>query len=347
MEIILRDADDGRWRSFTEPSRVIVARRVGEVVGALEKIELAVEQDGLTAVGFLSYEAAAAFDSAFRTHQPKDGVPLLCFGLFEGAARTSELPFARPGQHTIGVWRPTQSEAAHGESVRRIRDHIARGDTYQVNHTFRLRAPFSGDSRGLFRDLARSQPESFATYLDLGDLVICSASPELFFRLDGDHLTSKPMKGTAERGWSLETDRAQGAWLEAFFLDLNRQATPVRLGLAAAPVKPEDPFLHFKTTHREVYELARATRPECDDVLLWNDRGEVTESTIANLAVSIDGEFVTPPVECGLLAGTFRAELLDQGEIVERIILVEHLARAESLHLINSVQRWRDVEWVG
>ncbi len=215
MEIILRDADDGRWLSFAEPIRVIVARLVEEVVGALEEIDLAVDKDGFTAVGFLSYEAAPAFDSAFRTHQPRDGVPLLCFGLFEGAARTSELPIASPGQHTIGEWRPTQSEAAHGESVQRIRDHIVRGDTYQVNHTFRLRAPFSGDPRGLFLDLVRAQPESFATYLDLGDFVICSASPELFFRLDGDRLISRPMKGTAERGWSLETDRAQRAWLEA------------------------------------------------------------------------------------------------------------------------------------
>ena len=87
-------------------------------------------------------------------------------------------------------------------------------------------------------------------------------------------------------------------------------------------------------------------RPDCDDVLLWNERGEVTESSIANLVVRIDGELVTPPVRCGLLAGTFRAELLERAEIVDRVIRVEELSRAESLFLINSVQGWRNVDWV-
>jgi para-aminobenzoate synthetase/4-amino-4-deoxychorismate lyase len=121
---------------------------------------------------------------------------------------------------------------------------------------------------------------------------------------------------------------------------------PVRLGLAADPVDRENPFLHFKTTYRGVYDRARASRPDCEDVLLWNERGEVTESTIANLVVGIDGELVTPPVACGLLAGTFRAELLDRGEIAERVVRVDDLSRAESLHLVNSVQGWRNVEWV-
>lgn len=108
----------------------------------------------------------------------------------------------------------------------------------------------------------------------------------------------------------------------------------------------DNPFLHFKTTHREVYETARQSRRDCEDVLLWNERGEVTESTIANLVARIDGELVTPPVKCGLLAGTFRAELIERGEITERVITVDEIPRAEALYLINSVQGWRDVEWV-
>jgi len=124
------------------------------------------------------------------------------------------------------------------------------------------------------------------------------------------------------------------------------RATPVRLGRAADPVAAKNPFLHFKTTHREVYETARQSRRDCDDVLLWNERGEVTESTIANLVARIDGELVTPPVKCGLLAGTFRAELLERGEITERVITVDEIPGAETLYLINSVQSWKDVEWV-
>ncbi len=55
---------------------------------------------------------------------------------------------------------------------------------------------------------------------------------------------------------------------------------------------------------------------------------------------------MTPPVRCGLLAGTLRAELIERGEITERVITVDEIPNAEALYLINSVQGWRDVEWV-
>jgi para-aminobenzoate synthetase/4-amino-4-deoxychorismate lyase len=121
---------------------------------------------------------------------------------------------------------------------------------------------------------------------------------------------------------------------------------PVRLGLARKSVDSSDVFLFHKTTHRAVYEHARASRPDCDDVLLWNERGEITESTTANVVVELDGRMVTPPVSCGLLAGTYRAELLARGEIAEAIITVEDLARCHAIHLINSVRRWIAVEYI-
>ena len=52
---------------------------------------------------------------------------------------------------------------------------------------------------------------------------------------------------------------------------------------------------------------ARAARPGCDDVILWNERGEITESCTANVVIDLDGELITPPIECGVLGGTFRA----------------------------------------
>jgi para-aminobenzoate synthetase/4-amino-4-deoxychorismate lyase len=121
---------------------------------------------------------------------------------------------------------------------------------------------------------------------------------------------------------------------------------PVRLGLARKAVDSSDVFLFHKTTHRAVYEFARASRPDCDDVLLWNERGEITESTTANVVIELDGQMVTPPVSCGLLAGTYRAELLARGEIAEAVIAVEDLARCQAIHLINSVRQWIAVEYV-
>lgn len=117
-------------------------------------------------------------------------------------------------------------------------------------------------------------------------------------------------------------------------------AMPWRVAFANAPIDSADPFLRHKTSHREAYDTARRGRPDVDDVLLWNERRELTESTIANVVVEIDGRKWTPPVDSGLLAGTLRGELLDAGVIHERVITRGEVVRAERLWLINSVRGW-------
>ena len=119
-------------------------------------------------------------------------------------------------------------------------------------------------------------------------------------------------------------------------------ARPWRVGFAAAPVDERDPLLVNKTTSRDVYDEARRARPGFDDVLLFNRRGEVTESTIANLVVDIDGQLYTPPIASGLLPGVFRAELLDRGLIRERVLSRADVARAGRLYLVNSLREWID-----
>jgi para-aminobenzoate synthetase/4-amino-4-deoxychorismate lyase len=115
---------------------------------------------------------------------------------------------------------------------------------------------------------------------------------------------------------------------------------PLRVALAAEPIDPEDVFLYHKTTRREVYERARASRPDADAGLLWNPAGEITEGTDANVVVEIDGRRVTPPVACGLLGGTFRAALIEAGEIIEQRITTAELQQAPRFWLINSVRGW-------
>ena len=155
---------------------------------------------GLHAAGFLAYEAAPAMDAACRTH-PAGPLPLVWFALFREMSRRG--PSGRPkppATFSVGPWRPSITPAQHRQAVERIKDYIARGHTYQVNYTFRLRASFQGDPWGFFLRLCRSQRGRYGAYLDTGRHVICSASPELFFRLDGDLLTARPMKGTARAG---------------------------------------------------------------------------------------------------------------------------------------------------
>jgi para-aminobenzoate synthetase/4-amino-4-deoxychorismate lyase len=120
-----------------------------------------------------------------------------------------------------------------------------------------------------------------------------------------------------------------------------RAGRALRVALAREPVRRDNRFLYHKTTRREIYERALAGRPGCDEVILWNEGGEATEGTIANLVVRDTAGFWTPPIESGLLGGTFRAELLERGAIRERPVAVGELRAARGLWLISSVRGWR------
>ncbi|MCX7847817.1 MAG: aminodeoxychorismate synthase component I [bacterium] len=119
---------------------------------------------------------------------------------------------------------------------------------------------------------------------------------------------------------------------------------PWALGVAPSPVSSHDVFLFHKTTHRVVYEAAARACPGADDVVLWNQQGEITETTRANIVVQLHGQLITPPRTAGLLAGTFRAALLAQRRIVEKSIFLDQLLSAPKIWLINSVRGWIDVD---
>lgn len=522
------------------------------------------------AVGFLSYEAAAAFDSALQTYPPT-ALPLLWFGLFSQPDIIQPPAIAEASPFHLGDWMPSIHQDDYKQAMSQIKAKIAQGETYQVNYTFRLRSPFQGHPETFFWKLMAAQQPLYGAYLDIGDFTICSASPELFFRLRGDQLTARPMKGTARRGLTLAQDEANARWLrqstknraenlmivdmirndigrvarvgtvqvstlfdveryptvwqmtstvqaktnepvsqivsalfpcasitgapkastmqqikrlettprqiytgaiglirpdsqaqfnvairtvlinnqtnsaeygtgggvvwdsqvadeyaeaflkarvltepqptfqlletllwtasEGYFLleyHLNRlqqsaiyfgypvdradirqklsdlvcdtqperlkvrllvsangqvdiQATPfpltdtsspARLTIAPTPIDSQNRFLYHKTTHRPMYAI-KADYPDYDDVILWNERGEITETCIANLVIVLNGQYLTPPIESGLLAGTFRAWLLAQGKLREQVITKPMLAQAEQVFVINSVRKWR------
>lgn len=528
-----------------------------------------VERNGLYAAGFLSYEAAAAFDSSLAVRADSSGFPLLWFGLYE-QAQEIELPLVQGdiAQPEL-VWRPSISRSEYARGFARIKEHIKAGDSYQVNYTHRLRTEHGGDPWVFFTRLIAAQRQTLGAYLDLGRWVIASASPELYFRLDGAQIESRPMKGTAARELTWDQDREQAELLrksekeraenvmivdmvrndlgriaqpgsveaprlfavekyptvwqmtstvraqteaslteilrasfppasitgapkqrtmeiiaelestprriytgaiglvapgrkaqfnvairtllfdresgeaeygvgggivwdsecdreqvecktkalvlrseapefellesilwtpDSGYHDLERhlkrmeqsaqyfeyrfdretillrldtlavtlhtashkvrvlvdssgeircEAQPLtslaaeqqpRVALARKPIDRSNKFLYHKTTNRRAYEDALAARPGVDDVILFNEAGEVTESTIANVVVELDGQLYTPPVECGLLAGTARARLLARCVLQERIITVEQLQSCRQVFLLNSVR---------
>jgi para-aminobenzoate synthetase / 4-amino-4-deoxychorismate lyase len=583
IEARFDDLVAGAERAFrlAEPVGVIEARRPSEVAGAIDAAGSAAAR-GLWAAGFVAYEAAPGLDPELSVHvrapdDPLAELPLAWFALFE---RKEDLPPLEPARldppgSAGSPWRPSVDRATYDAAVERIRELIAAGHTYQVNHTIRLRAMIRGDERGFYRDLCLAQRGGYAAFLDLGRYRVLSASPELFFRIDGERITTRPMKGTAPRGrWlaedeeiaarlvasskdraenlmivdllrndlgricrtgsveverMLEAERFETVWqltstiegdlrpeitlLDTFralfpsgsvtgapkvrttriIADLEdsargpycgaigylapaesgeprasfnvairtvvldaqtrtaeygvgggithdssasaeyeeivakarvltdvrpafelfeslahvpsegfrhldkhlerlagsagyfgfrfepeaaaaalkravaevagpsvirltlardgelstdvRQLPPtddaVRVALDDEPVDPSDVWLFHKTTRRAPYERRRERRPDVDDVLLVNDHSEVTESTIANLAVRLDGVWVTPPVDAGLLPGTYRNVLLGEGRLTERPITVDELRGAGELALVSSVRGWR------
>jgi para-aminobenzoate synthetase/4-amino-4-deoxychorismate lyase len=568
---VLYSFEHSAWVRYERPRAIFVARRHEEVPALLAHLEDEVEKGGLHAVGFLAYEAGSAFDPAMPRASCGD-FPLAWFGLFESPVTISLGP-SKPG-HALD-WVSELDAGAHGRALERIRGYLARGETYQVNFTHRLRARFDMDLWDFFGRLVSRQPSPHAAFLDTADFALCSASPEMFFERDGEEIWSRPMKGTAPRGRWREEDEALARGLavsekeraenvmivdmvrndlgriclpgsvhvpelfraeryptlwqltslvrgrtrestaqvmaalfpaasitgapkvrtmsiieeleisprriytgcigvispgrkarfnvairtvlvekalgmaeygvgggivwdsdpgsefretrikarvladpepefslletmrwargEGIFLldehllrleesaayfgfrfdqkalreDLLREISavcgmegvlrltmdaagvwsvehrplpgpsPCRVSLALSAVDAADQFLFHKTTRRAVYDQAKAQVPGVDDVLLWNERGEVTESTIANLVVELDGELLTPSLACGLLPGTMRARLLQEGRIREDVVLVDDLPRCTRLWLINSVRGWRECVLAG
>ena len=118
----------------------------------------------------------------------------------------------------------------------------------------------------------------------------------------------------------------------------------VKASLAREPVDSKNIFLFHKTTQRDIYESARRGFEELDDVLLYNEKGELTEFTIGNLVVELNGQLLTPPISSGVLAGTFRSHLMETGQIVERTIRIQQLTRCTKIFRVNSIRRWQEVE---
>lgn len=127
------------------------------------------------------------------------------------------------------------------------------------------------------------------------------------------------------------------------------EPSPAQVEVALAP-GPMDSlhaeFIRFKTTRRGHYDAFAPAWPGLYDTLLWNERGEVTEFTRGNVAVRLDGRWVTPPLACGLLGGIGRACALREGRVSEQVVRVEDLARAEALAFVNALRGWIEARLV-
>ena len=188
----------GRWHRGTAPVGRLRAARAAELPDLLAEVEYLVESGGLTAVGWIAYEAAAAYGLACTA--PGPDLPAADMWLFE--AFQTEAPPIAPAPARL-EWRNTWDRGEYLAAVDRIRAHLAAGDSYQVNLCFAAVAPHAPPVEhhaAWFGRLVRAQGARYPLFLKTPEYTLLSASPELYLAREGAHVWSRPMKGTRPRG---------------------------------------------------------------------------------------------------------------------------------------------------
>ncbi|NHB75352.1 aminodeoxychorismate synthase component I [Rhodobacter calidifons] len=217
--ILLEHGPGGTPALFDAPRAVIAAMRPAEVVPALARAE-ALRRAGAWLAGYVAYEAGYAFEPRLRHLMPRRRPgPLVAFGVHDAprpaGAALAEAAAAGAGTRMTAP-EPLVGRRAYGTAARKVFDYIAAGDCYQINLTFPMRARLvSGSALGLYGAFRRTGPVGHGAYVDLGvGPVVVSRSPELFFRVEGGKIVTRPMKGTRPRGRDATEDAAIVAELQ-------------------------------------------------------------------------------------------------------------------------------------
>lgn len=199
---------------FTKPIKELKTRSLDQVEFLLQEVE-AYQEKGFYAVGYVSYEAAPAFEKKFAVHPaPLMGEYLLYFTIHE---KVETLPFPEDYEAVDlpANWKEEVEAPAYQEAIKTIHHHIRQGDTYQVNYTVQLSQELKSDPLAIYNRLVVEQKAHYNAFIQHDDVSILSISPELFFEQDDRLLTTRPMKGTTRRGLTNQADLQEAAWLEA------------------------------------------------------------------------------------------------------------------------------------
>ncbi len=204
------DAGGGRRNYlFADPVEEITAADPEEAVRAFKRIEEGVAA-GLHAAGFFSYELGYCLEDSLKQLIGGRVGRVIDVGLYEAplvfdADRASGLSGACGGFH-VSEFTLSETFPAYEKKIAEIKRGIEAGETYQINYTFKVDFQFSGDPAGLYLALREKQPTSYSAILRSGGEWVLSLSPELFFRIEGDRIETRPMKGTVRRGADPEED---------------------------------------------------------------------------------------------------------------------------------------------
>lgn len=254
----------GRWLEYRREHYVIQTSILQEVPSALREVEALVKKNKWHAVGFVSYEAAPAFDKALKVISQGD-FPLLWFAFFDQPKPILLWEDTGQALYQLSPWYSEISEDTYHKSISAIKERIQLGETYQVNYTFRLRSNLDGTPWDLFLDILRQQETPHSCYLETDTFAICSASPELFFHRTGDDIEMRPMKGTVPRGRNLGEDRENRSRLRISEKDRAENLMIVDMvrndvSRIAEVGSVEVPFMFDLERYKTVYQMTSTVR---------------------------------------------------------------------------------------
>ena len=202
----------GARQIFTDAIKELKTKNIKEVKHLLAEVE-AYQNEGYYAVGYVSYEAAPAFETKFQVIAgPLMSEYLLYFTIHE-TVQIEPIPLAYEPIALPKSWQELTSAEEYKAAIEQIHHHIRQGDTYQVNYTVQLQQNLTADPFAIYNRLVVEQNAHYNAFIQHDDVSIISISPELFFKKDGDRLTTRPMKGTTNRGLTSESDLKQAQWL--------------------------------------------------------------------------------------------------------------------------------------
>ncbi len=214
--LLLDDArPGGAARLFRDPVEWIEARDPAAALAALGRIDAAV-QGGLWVAGSFAFELGYLLEPKLRPlfRPPPD--PLIAVGVYRAPEPVDGAVWMTPAGE---AFRPAPAEPslgrdAYAAAFDRVRDAIAAGDVYQINLTFPLAIPFTGEPLSHLARWRAAARAGYAAIQRLDDRDVISFSPELFVSSEGDGMIrTRPMKGTVARDPDPAADRARAAAL--------------------------------------------------------------------------------------------------------------------------------------
>lgn len=212
---IFRNDETARQLVFDRPAEIIAAHGEADFLPALEAAQAA-HDGGKWLAGYFSYEAGYLLEPKLVPLLPAGRrAPLFCLGVFDAPVEETVAPGDLPvGNGPIFDAKAAWSSDDYAKRFARLHDHIRKGDCYQGNLTFPLHAQWSGDPLVAFNALTERQPVKYGALVALGDPIVLSRSPELFFEVDAEGMIeTHPMKGTAPRGATKAEDDRLKAFL--------------------------------------------------------------------------------------------------------------------------------------